>query len=154
MRMTGARLAGVAMAAMALAAMGQAVPALAQGGAGDVVAERKAGLKQMSGHLEAIKEILDSRGALEPVAGRAAEMQRFFETFPARFPPGSDTGESRARPAVWSERAGFEQASANMVAALGKLRAAAASGDAGATSTAFREAGGTCGACHRNYRAR
>ncbi|MFC4170292.1 c-type cytochrome [Teichococcus aestuarii] len=159
MRMRQAGLACAALAVAALAGAWQAAPALAQAGAasgtaGDVVAERKAGLKQMAGHLEAIKGILDSRGALEPVAGRATEMQRFFEGFPARFPPGSDTGDTRALPAVWSDRAGFERASANMVAALGKLRDAAAAGDAGATATAFREAGGTCGACHRNYRAR
>lgn len=158
MGMRQIRLAGAALAALtmaALAGLGHAVPALAQGAtAGDVVAERKAGLKQMSGHLEAIKGILDSRGELGPVAGRATEMQRFFEGFPARFPPGSDKDGSRALPAVWSDRAGFEQANANMVAVLGKLRDAAASGDAGATATAFRETGGTCGACHRNHRAR
>ncbi|MFZ6761547.1 c-type cytochrome [Pseudoroseomonas sp. WGS1072] len=122
--------------------------------AGDAIAERKAGLKRMAAHMEAIKGIVDGGGAVAPVAERAQDMTRFFEGFPALFPPGSDQGETRARPEVWSDRAGFEKAAANMVLATRKLGEAAGSGDAAAVAAAFRETGGTCGACHRSYRAR
>lgn len=132
-----------------------AAAAWAQGGAGaDPIAERKAGLKRMAGHMEAIKGIVDGGGAVAPVAERAQDMTRFFEGFPALFPPGSDQGETKARPEVWSDRAGFEKAAANMVLATRKLGEAAGSGDASAVAAAFRETGGTCGACHRGYRAR
>lgn len=134
-----------------LAALPAALPAWAQG---DVIATRKEGLKRMGGEMEAIKGILDRGEAVGPVAARAEAMAAFFQTLPNLFPPGSDQGDTRARATVWSERAGFETAAANMVTALGRLQQAAASGDAGATATAFREAGATCGACHRAYRSR
>lgn len=118
------------------------------------IAERKAGLKRMAGHMEAIKGIVDGGGDVAPVAARAEDMVSFYQTFPALFPPGSDRGETKARPEAWSDRAGFERAAANMLGATQKLQAAAASGDKGAVATAFRETGATCGACHRGYRAR
>ena len=120
----------------------------------DIIAARKEGLKRMGAEMEAIKGILDRGEAVGPVAARAEAMAAFFRTLPGLFPPGSEQGDTRARPSVWSERAGFETAAPNMVTALGRLQQAAASGDAGATATAFREAGATCGACHRNYRSR
>ncbi|MFB9970797.1 c-type cytochrome [Pseudoroseomonas cervicalis] len=141
-----------ALALPALAALPAAIaPAQAQG---DVIATRKEGLKRMGAEIEAIKNSLDRGEPVAPLAARAQAMAGFFQTLPGLFPPGSDQGDTRARPTVWSDRAGFETASANMVAALGKLQQAAASGDAGATATAFREAGATCGACHRAYRSR
>lgn len=136
------------------AAQAQGNAGAGNAGAGDAIAERKAGLKRMAGHMEAIKGIVDGGGAVAPVAERAQEMTRFFEGFPALFPPGSDQGETRARPEVWSDRAGFEKAAANMVLATRKLGEAAGSGDTAAVAAAFRETGGTCGACHRGYRAR
>jgi cytochrome c556 len=120
----------------------------------DPIAERKAGFKRMGGHLEAIKALLDNPAGLRAEAGRAADMQAYFGGLPALFPPGSDQGETRALPAVWSDRAGFEAASAGAAAAAGRLQQAMAGGDTAATAAAFREMGGSCGTCHRNYRGR
>lgn len=119
----------------------------------DPVAQRKDEMKRLGAHLEAIKKLLDAGEPVAPVAERAEEMRGYFATLPTLFPPGSTEG-SKALPAVWSDRAGFEQAAANATQAAAKLAAAAGTGDTAATAAAFREVGGTCGACHRNFRGR
>jgi len=129
---------------------------LATGTAGaqtDPVAQRRDEMKRLGAHLEAIKKIVDAGEPVGPIEARAEEMRGYFATLPTLFPPGSTEG-SKALPAVWSDRAGFEQAAANATAAAAKLAAAAGSNDAAATATAFREVAGSCGACHRNFRGR
>jgi cytochrome c556 len=136
------------IAGAALAAIGLAGTAVAQ----DVIAQRREGLRGMGRHMEAIKAVTDSRGDTRPLAARVDEMITFYRGLPALFPAGSGTGETRALPTIWSDRAGFEQANANMVTALQALRTAAASGDVAATTAAFGATGQTCGGCHRPYR--
>jgi cytochrome c556 len=119
----------------------------------DPVAQRRDEMKRLGVHLEAIKKLLDAGESVAPVAARAEEMRGYFATLPPLFPPGSTEG-SKALPAVWSDRAGFEQAAATATEAAAKLATAAGAGDASATATAFREVAGSCGGCHRSYRGR
>lgn len=136
------------MAGIAAALLGIAGTAVAQ----DVIAQRREGLRGMGRQMEAIKAVTDARGDTRPLVERIDTMVTFYRGLPAMFPAGSGTGDTRALPTIWSDRAGFEQASANTVTALGVLRTAAASGDVAATTAAFNQVGGTCGACHRPYR--
>lgn len=138
-------------AAALLAALSTFGAALAQP---DPVTTRKEGLRRMQTNLEAIDAVAKAGGDTRDAVPRADEMVAFFRDLPALFPPGSDGNGSRALPAVWSERAGFERASANATTAAEALRNAAASGDGAATTAAVRAMGATCGACHRNHRAR
>jgi len=119
-----------------------------------VIAQRQAGLKRMGGNVEAIKKTLESKGDLSVVAERSQDMVTFFQGFPALFPAGSDKGDTHARPEIWSKQPEFAAAATRMVAAATKLNETAKAGDADATAAAFREAGGTCGACHRQFRSR
>ncbi|WP_424812673.1 cytochrome c [Roseococcus sp. YIM B11640] len=133
--------------------------AVAIGGAGaaiaqDVIADRRAGLKNAGEQFQAIKAVSDARGDLRPVAAQIDELIAFFRGLPARFPEGSGTGNTRALPAIWSDRAGFEQANANLITQLTALRALAAAGDNAAFPAAFNQTGAACGACHRVNRAR
>jgi cytochrome c556 len=136
--------------ALALGAATLAGPALAQG---DVIAERRAGLKRMGEHMQAMKGVVDSRGDVRPLAATVDDMIAWYRTLPDRFPPGSDRGDTRALPALWTEKANFDTVSNNMVNQLQVLRAAAASGDAAAFASAYGQTGQTCGTCHRPYRA-
>lgn len=136
------------LAGIAIAAFGTAGAAFAQ----DVIAQRRDGLRAMGRHMEAIKAVSDARGDTRPLVARVEEMIAFYRGLPALFPAGSGTGDTRALPAIWSDRAGFEQANANMVTQLEALRTAAASGDNAALTAAFNQTGATCGACHRPYR--
>lgn len=133
--------------------------ALALGGAGaaiaqDVIVQRRAGLKNIGEQFQAIKAVSDARGDLRPLAPRLDEMITFFRGLPERFPAGSGTGDTRALPTIWSDRAGFEQAAANVVTQLTALRGLAAAGDNAAFPAAFNATGAACGACHRPYRGR
>jgi len=120
---------------------------------GDAIAERRAGLKRMGEHMQAMKAVVDSRGDVRPLAATVDDMAGWFGSMPGRFPPGSDRGETRALPAVWTERANFETVNNNMLNQLQALRTAAASGDTGAFAAAYGQTGQTCGTCHRPYRA-
>ena len=70
------------------------------------------------------------------------------------FPAGSDTGDTKALPTVWSDRAGFEAASKAVDASYDKLAVAAGSGDLAALTAAFGDTGKACGACHDKFRAK
>jgi cytochrome c556 len=137
--------------------MGVAAAALAAGTAaaqGDVIAERRAGLKRMGEHMQAMKAVVDSRGNVQPLAATVDDMIAWYRTMPQRFPPGSDRGDTRALPALWNEKANFETINNNMVNQLQALRTAAASGDPAAFAAAYGQTGQTCGTCHRPYRQR
>jgi cytochrome c556 len=124
-------------------------PALAQA---DVIAARQDGLKGVARQMEGIKAVVDQRGDPRATGAAIGDMIRFFEGFTARFPAGSGTGTTRALPAIWSDRAGFEAANGNMLTQLRALQAAANAGDQAAFGAAFQQTGATCGACHRPYR--
>jgi cytochrome c556 len=137
---------------------GLAVAALAQG---DVVGERRAGLRQMRDHMDAIGAIVQARGDQAQIAARVDQMIPFFQGLPGRFPAasltpplpeGTGAGQTRALAAIEANRADFATRSQNMITALNAMKTAAASG--GVTPDTIRSKGDTCGACHRAYRAR
>ncbi|MFT8245807.1 cytochrome c [Roseomonas sp. BN140053] len=146
----GLVVAGIGMAAAQGTGTAPTPPAVSA----NPIAQRKDEMKANQRHLEAIKAVLDSRGDIASIVPRAAEMQSYFVGLPALFPPGTETGDTKALASVWSDRAGFERASATAAEAAGNLRRAAASGDAAATATAFQAMGASCGGCHRNFRGR
>jgi len=126
----------------------------------EAITGRREGLRAVGAHMEAMKAIADARGNPAPTVERIDAMTAFFTTFPTRFPPGSDVpqgtqpGQTRALPVIWTDNAGFVQANTNMLTQITALRAAATGGDAAAFAAAFQQTGATCGACHRTYRAR
>jgi cytochrome c556 len=137
--------------ALGAAAVLAGTAAVAQG---DVIAERRAGLKRMGEHMQAMNAVVDSKGDVRPLAATVDDMVAWYRTMPSRFPPGSDRGDTRAQPALWNERANFETINTNMVNQLQILRTAAASGDPAAFASAYGQTGQTCGTCHRPYRQR
>ena len=141
---------------LAAAALGAAVRAGAAGALaqGDVIAERRAGLKRMGEHMQAMKAVVDNKGDPRPSAATVDDMIAWYRTMPNRFPSGSDRGDTRALPALWSEKANFETVNNNMLNQLQVLRTAAASGDPAAFAAAYGQTGQTCGTCHRPYRQR
>lgn len=60
--------------------------------------------------------------------------------------------DTEARPDIWENPDEIATLSQNLVAAATKMAEAAATGDQGATLATFRPLGGTCGACHDDYR--
>jgi cytochrome c556 len=74
-----------------------------------------------------------------------------MEQFPSLFPPGSESGDTKASAKIWEDMAGFEAASAKLVADAKAAETAAASG-LDAFKTALGAVGANCGGCHEAYR--
>ena len=75
-----------------------------------------------------------------------------YTHLPAFFPEGSIVADSKALPAIWQNWDAF-----NAIVETGKTAAtagiaAAEAGDADALATALKALGGTCGACHQQFR--
>lgn len=143
---------GVRMTLAALGMVALAGTALAQGG---VIAERREGLKRMGGHMEAMKPVADSRGDVRALEPRIDDMIAWFRTMPAKFPPGSGTGDTKAQPAIWQDFGRFEAANTALLGQLAMLKTAAAAGNAAAFAEGYSATGPQfCGGCHRPFRAR
>jgi cytochrome c556 len=67
----------------------------------------------------------------------------------ALFPAGSGGGDSRAKPEIWTDAAGFEKAMKDAHAAAVALQAVK---DEVAFGPALNALGGSCKACHDKYR--
>ncbi|WP_051213092.1 cytochrome c [Rubritepida flocculans] len=132
--------------------------AAAQADLARIVTERREGLRAVGQHMEALQAIARSGGDPRPAVERIEAVQRFFVNFGQRFPAGTQQGapgiETRALPAIWTDRAGFDRAEAALAPRLAALREAAAGGNAQAFGQALQAAGAACGDCHRPYRAR
>jgi cytochrome c556 len=120
----------------------------------DVIKERQENRKQAAAALRVIKGIIDAKGATTGAAEQAAKLKPLQVSFDKMFPAGSDKGDTKALPTVWSDRAGFEAAGKNAEAAYDKLVVAAGSGDMAALTAAFGDTGKACGACHEKFRAK
>jgi cytochrome c556 len=131
--------------------VGGATIAMAQA---DVIKERQENRKQMAAAMRAIKAIVDAKGPTSGAVEHAAKLKTLELAFVKMFPPGSDKGETKALPTVWSDRAGFDAASKAADAAYDKLATAAGSGDQAALAAAFADTGKACGACHDKFRAK
>ncbi len=141
-------IAAVIGALTAGAMVGGTTIALAQA---DVIKQRQENRKATAGEMKAIKAIIDAKGDAKSAAAHAAKLKELELAFDKMFPAGSDKGDTKALPTVWSDMAGFKQASANVVAAYDKI---AAAGDIAALTAAFGETGKACGGCHTKYRAK
>jgi len=133
------------------AMVGGATIALAQA---DVIKDRQENRKQTAAAMRAIKGVIDAKGATTGAVEQAAKLKTLEAAFVKMFPAGSDKGDTKALPAVWTDMAGFEAASKNAEAAFDKLATAAGSGDMAALTAAFGDAGKACGACHEKFRAK
>lgn len=146
------------LAAVVAAGVGSAGVALAQG---NVVAERRAGFREMGGHMEAIAGIVQSRGDQRQIAARVDQMVPFFQSLPNRVPAasltppvaqGTQDGQTRALAAIETSRADFGTRQQAMLTQLAALKTAAEAGTV--SGDLLRATGGTCGACHQQFRAR
>jgi cytochrome c556 len=78
-----------------------------------------------------------------------------MKQFPTTFPPGSDHGNNtKALPAVWSDRADFDKAAANFITAATKLSQLAKAGDTDGFGDQIGAVGDACKSCHNKFRAK
>jgi len=70
----------------------------------------------------------------------------------AGFVEGTDKGNTKAKPEIWSENDKFKAGATRMQEEVAKLNVAAKTGNADQIKAAFGEAAKACKACHDDYR--
>jgi cytochrome c556 len=136
----------VLVMAMVLAAVGVARAEF------DPIATRQAGLDLLAGNFAGIKAVITANGDVKTLEGPANAIKKWGAQFPTLFPAGSDKGNTKAGPTIWTDNPGFQKAAMNLSTAADTLATAAKSGDATAVAAAFKGVGDACGACHKEYR--
>ena len=113
----------------------------------EAVAARIAVMKEDGG----LMRQLGSLTGAEAVAGLNIVLTNYTH-MPDLFPEGSIVGESKALPAIWDNWDAFVAIIETGKTAAAAGIAAAEAGDAAAYATALQTLGGTCGACHQQFR--
>ncbi len=145
----------VCAAVIVLSIGGSVVWATPAGSEPDVIAIRQAGYDLLQGTVTGMKQAIAAKADPKPYAEGAAAVARWGKLIPSLFPAGTETGgKTKAKPEIWSDRAGFEKAAANMNVAATKLSEVAKAGDVDGFAAQFKALTDTCGACHKQYRNR
>jgi cytochrome c556 len=153
---TALLLAAAATLATAGAAVAQGRPAPAFNP--DVfVAARQASLDMSSVVLGSMRDAMKAGQDAKTQAYVATGLAKWSKVLPTLFVAGSGIGEAtlqtQAKPLIWNDRAGFEQAAANYAAAADKLVAFAKANDTDGFKAQLAEVSRKCDACHAVYKA-
>lgn len=86
-------------------------------------------------------------------AVRDAAIAEFVSKLPwSRFGPGTDQGNTKAKPEIWSNLDDFRAKADKMQAEIAKLAQVSKAGDLNALKAQVGETGKACKACHDEYR--
>ncbi len=89
------------------------------------------------------------------IAADSAVTAEFVSKLPwAGFGPGTDMGDTKAKPEIWSQKVKFDDYATKMEAEMTKLAAAAKTGNLDAIKVAVNATGGACKSCHDDFRAK
>jgi cytochrome c556 len=121
----------------------------------EIIATRQANQKRVGELTTAMKKAVEGGATASSQVDASIELSDRARRLKDYFPVGTETGgNTKAKAEIWSDRAGFVKVDAAYVAAFDKLLVLARAGDTPGFNAQFADAGGTCGACHRTYRAR
>ena len=120
----------------------------------DAIKYRKAAFTVMGAHFGRIGAMASGKAPFDAAAAAAnADIVATMSKLPyAGFIEGTASGETRAKPEIWTERVKFDAAANKMQDEVSKLNVAAKSGNLDQIKVAFGAAGQSCKACHDNYR--
>jgi cytochrome c556 len=122
----------------------------------DAIKYRKSALFVMQQHFARIgamaagKVPFDAKAA----ADNAAIAESMSKLPWAAFGEGTDKGDTKAKPEIWKEQAKFKADADKLQLEMGKLAAAAKTGNLDSIKTAVNATSGTCKACHDDFRAK
>jgi cytochrome c556 len=121
-----------------------------------IVAVRQAAMGLSGETLSGVKAAADGGAEPKTLGYGAYTLFAWAKTVPGLFPPGTGPDEIktrlRAKPQVWSDRAGFEAAAAEFTAATSKLRDLSKTNDAAGFKAQLGVIEARCNACHAQYR--
>ena len=120
----------------------------------DAIKYRQGAFRVMGAHFGALGAMANGRAPFDAAAAsRHADVIALVSHLPfAGFVPGSEKGETRAKPEIWIEPAKFKGNAEKMQDAVGKLATAAKSGNLDTMKAACGPAAQTCTACHDDFR--
>ena len=120
-----------------------------------LIAARQAGFDLQAGVAAGMKTVVDGGGDVKGLVDGAKGLSSWGHTIPAVFPDGTQSGHNtKARPEVWSDRAGFEKAAEKFWTEADKLATLADANDKAGFAAQYTTTTQACGACHRAYRVR
>jgi cytochrome c556 len=139
--------------ALAGAVIAAALPAIAADETNGVIVHRQGIYKTTSGHMHGLKSIVILKnGPKENLSYHAEGILAAYKHLGNAFPTGSETGITKAKPNIWTERAKFDAAGKKSFEAATAMVEAAKSGKADQAEAAFKALGGTCKACHDDFK--
>jgi len=119
------------------------------------IAVRQAGYDLQAGVAAGMKTVIDAGGDVKGPVDGAKGLSSWGHTIPALFPDGTQSGHNtKARPEIWSDRAGFEKAAHTFWMEADKLAVLADANDKAGFTSQYTTTTQACGACHRAYRVR
>lgn len=121
----------------------------------DAIKYRKSTMFVMQQHYARIGAMVNGRVPFDAkaAADNAAVAESMSKLHWAAFSEGSDKGDTKAKPEIWKEPAKFKEGADKLQMEMGKLAAAAKTGNLDSVKAAFTATAGTCKACHDSYRA-
>jgi cytochrome c556 len=145
----------VASLALVAAAVTLCLPAHAQfAKPEDAIKYRKAVMTLQGSHFGRIAAMASGRVPFD--AAVAAENAAIFETVTrlplGGFVAGSDKGDTRAKPEIWSDTGKFKAVGDKLNADAIKLNAAVKAGNMDGIKAAVGAVGGDCKSCHDDFR--
>lgn len=143
------------MVAAAVAALGTSLPAAAQfAKPEDAIRYRRAAFSVMATHFGRVAAMANGRVPFDAKAAiDNAELATIVSKLPyAGFVAGSDKGDTKADPKIWTENDKFLAAAARMQDELARLNAATRTGNVDAIKVAVGTTGSACKSCHDSYR--
>ena len=122
----------------------------------DAIKYRQSVFTVMANHFGRVAQMAQGRVPFDAkVAAENADIVLTMSKLPfSGFGEGTDKGlPQRAKPEVWKEQPKFKAAAEKMQAEVAKLDAAAKTGSLDAIKAAVGAVGGSCKACHDDFRA-
>ncbi|PWW45527.1 c-type cytochrome [Melaminivora alkalimesophila] len=147
----------LALAAAAAGTLLLTQPAAAQfAKAEDAIKYRQSTLFVIGQHFGRIGAMVNGKAPYDAKAAEAdAEVIASLASLPwTAFGPGTDKGNTKAKPEVWSDTAKFTEHAQKFQAEAPKLLAAAKTGNLDALKAAFGPTANSCKACHDSFRSR
>jgi len=141
------------LAAAAIVCSGFAI-AHAQDNPEEIIKYRQNVMKAQGAHITNIAAVAKGDvGYVGHVEAHARAISGLADMVVDLFPEGTETGvDTRALPAIWEDRAGFDEAAQALQDAMPALIEAAATGERAAIGGALRDVGNACKGCHDDYR--
>jgi cytochrome c556 len=120
----------------------------------DAIKYRKAAFTVMAAHFGRVAAMANGRVPFDAkMAADNIEIATSMSKLPyVAFIDGTDKGDTKAKPEIWSEADKFKAAATKMQDEMGKLNVAAKAGNLDAIKVAVGETGKSCKGCHDAYR--